>query len=171
MSDHELRLGDLDLTPAKNSFVFAISREQAIMYGHERPTPEEVDQYNAESRERWEKSVAQWALLDAAAAELATISGPLARDIVRLHACADDMAECVECSPDDEEGYGVSWPCATVRLVAERFGVTLPEGYLGSRPSDRPHEMPPEGYQPFSPPLARWHSAALGEALDREFDL
>ena len=167
-SGPSLRLGDLDLTPmTTNSFVFTMSRDQAIMFGHERPTPKEVEEFNAESRERWERSVAQWALLDAAAAELAAISDPLARGVLDLHACAETMAECSECSPDDEEGYGVSWPCATVRLVAERFGVTLPEGYFGSRPGDAPHEMPPEGYQPFVPPLARWHSAALGEAFDR----
>lgn len=169
--DSSVRLGDLDLSPLANSFVFTISREQAIMEGLEKPTPEEVERYNVGARERWEKSVAEWAVLDAALAELDAIADPLGRKVLDLHAIADDEAVCDACSFDSDDPYDEAWPCPTVKIVAKHFDVTLPDGYFGHRPDDEPHEMPPEGYQRFVPPLARWRSAALGAALDREVGL
>lgn len=150
--------------PLTNTIVFTISRDQAIMFGHEKPTAEEVARYNADARERWEQSVKQWRLLDAAASELDAIADPLARKILDLHGCDPCAAECVECSEDGEESYPVSWPCETVTLIAAHFGVEMPSGYFGSRPDEKPHEMPPEGYRPFAPPRMDAFVRAFDEA-------
>lgn len=163
--DPKVTLGDLDFTT--NTFVFTMSREQAIDLGHAKPTPEEVKRFNAESRERWERSVAQWEKLDATLAELAAITEPLARKVLDLHACASDEAVCDACSLDSDDPYDEPWPCLTARLVADHFGVAIPEGYFGSRPDVHPYEMPPEGFTPFVPPMPRWHTA-LDEVFDRE---
>lgn len=149
-----------------NSFVYRVSREEAIAYGHVKPTPEEVEHHNTESRVRWEKSVAEWEEADRFRSALADVTDPVARVVLDLHRpLDDDTAECDHCVRG-EYGDHEPWPCDTVEAVSQALGIKPPDAWLGHRPGPEPHEMPPEGYTPIVPPLRRWITSALEDAID-----
>jgi hypothetical protein len=80
--------------------------------------------------------VEAWRLYDAARPALAAIDDPLARAILDLHAAdTEEHPECEGCEFGGYDAEAPEWPCSTVRLVAEHFGIELPDGgYLWRRP-------------------------------------
>lgn len=137
-----------DLRPFKmNHIAMNISREMAIMEGLVKPTPEEVAQYDADSRLSWERSVREWRVLDDARAALDEIADPVSRKILDLHSPVNaDSADCAGC-PRDRDGDLEDWPCATVEIIADHYDITLPSGYVGGRPGPEPSTMPPDGFK------------------------
>lgn len=58
------------------------------------------------------------------------INDPLARKILALH--RDCGPQTGECGRDDDVGdVGFGWPCETVRLIAEHFGIEHPSESFG----------------------------------------
>lgn len=59
------------------------------------------------------------------------IDDPLARKIVALHRdCGPGTGECGR-DDDDQECVGLDWPCETLRVVADHFGIAHPSESSG----------------------------------------
>lgn len=73
--------------------------------------------------------------------QLDALTDPLARAVLDLHRREPNSGSWT-CAGDEAEGFEAErpeWPCATVRVVAERFGIPMPaEGtwWIGARPAD-----------------------------------
>lgn len=152
----------------KNSIAIHVSREDAIFYGHVKPTAGEVAEYNAKARASWEAAIVEWEALDAFRGEVDALTGDTTRAVLDLHRPASlDIAECQGC-PSDADDTPAPWPCVTVEVVARVAGIEPPTAYFGRRPDPQPHTMRPEGYEPIADPLT-W--AGAHEAFVRAFDI
>lgn len=99
-----------------------ISREQlgGDVTPFSRPTPEQRAQWAAERAER-ERRLAEYA------AATDDIADPLARVVLDLHRREGDTRPvCIGCDADGFETEYPEWPCRTVRLVGQRFGLEDP---------------------------------------------
>lgn len=89
-----------------------------------------ADEQSDADRARWHaERVEAWRLYDAARPALAAITDPLARAVLDLHhADTVEHPQCQGCEFDGYDAEPPAWPCATVRIVADRFGIRLPDG-------------------------------------------
>lgn len=125
----------LDLTPKKMGMVVQVSREQAIDYGYVEPTPEEVAQREALTARYVASSRAAWAEYEVTAAALEAVAEPAVRAVLDLHA-PDMNTFDVTCSADvydSEMGDHETYPCETVRAIANAYGIPLPSYPLSLR--------------------------------------
>ena len=152
-----------------NSFAFTVSREQALMWGMDDFTPEELAAHNAKMSAFHAEQRALRALMLSAYADMRNMSS-LGNAILDLHSCDLDAewgAECPGCDFDGYEGEAPSWPCRTVVAVAQHYGVVMPDRSLPGKHYEG--EYRPRDGKRVENPLRRWRSAfyeALDEALD-----
>jgi hypothetical protein len=109
----------------RESYAVLVPRELLLDAGLVEPTPAErahLDQQTAEADRRIEERSAKH---ESARRQLAAITDPLARAILDLHH-EDDLHECAGYDYQGWEAEGPDWPCQTVRLVAEKYGIDLP---------------------------------------------
>lgn len=110
----------------RNAFAFAISREDALWQGHANdPTDAELAKARADI-ERWhEDAVAAWRatkpFLDRV--EEITAHQYLDGKLLTLHALDAKSGDCTTCGDE----WGVTWPCATARLVLTHRGIPIPD--------------------------------------------
>lgn len=122
----------------KHSVAINLSREMALDFGLVEPTPEEAEKRAQEAREHRAKARASWEVYDAARPALEALTDPIARKVLDLHA-ADSIEgpKCQGCDIDGYEAEQPEWPCATVELIADHYGIQLPDPWhLWRRPAD-----------------------------------
>jgi hypothetical protein len=111
----------------KNSFAIRISREDAIAFGLEEPTPQEAADRAAE-HEQWriESAAREMALADAYGRLLDAVS-PEGRLVLELHEADDSeyLRACQGCDFSGGEGEPPDWPCRTVLALAEHHGIEM----------------------------------------------
>lgn len=137
MSEHEMRLGDINLT--SNSFVVSVSREQLLDMGQIEPTPEELADRNEKSKMFHADQRAKRGQFIKALDRLGN-SDALTMAILELHAPdldAEYGSDCLGCDVAGYDGEQPEWPCRTIDLVAAQNGISLPSGTLpGKRYED-----------------------------------
>lgn len=89
--------------------------------------------YTAEERAEWAREAEERKQRAAEyAAKIDTISNPIARMVLDLHARDEarygtrDLGCCEGCDVDGYEGEQPSWPCRTVVLIGNHFGIEEP---------------------------------------------
>lgn len=126
------------LTPewVNNAIAVNISRDRALMFGLVTPTPEEAAEGERRARQYDVRRRESWRLYDEARAALASITDPLARAILDLHATDTiERPTCGGCDIDGYEAEAPEWPCRTVQTVADQYEITLPDpAHLWRRP-------------------------------------
>lgn len=80
-------------------------------------------------------------------ARLDVLDDPVARAVLDLHAPVEDHfgIECHGCPEDDDQGHP-SWPCTTVRVVADVYGIDLPPDIGWADDPDFDPHAPIPGY-------------------------
>ena len=117
----------------KHSVAIRISREMALDMGLEEPTPEEAAQREARHREYVIERNQRTLIREAAWAWLGSIKEPALRAVLDLHAMVDPEhpewsdPTCAHCYDDTEMGDHTTWPCETIRAIADVRGIEVPK--------------------------------------------
>ena len=132
----------------RNAFAFTMSREDAIAYGHVKPTEEERvamrDRLRVSMREQYAEHTADWEVQQVAGPALAAITDERSRALLDLHSIRShgwDGAYCDGCEFSGMEAEPGEWPCSTVRLVASWHSIELPKTWREKAP-EPPHDIP-----------------------------
>lgn len=158
----------------RNSIALRISREDALSYGFETPTPEEVATARARVVEYHGEQVAAHEETKVFLSRVAVHStgDELPAQLLRLHHHGEadwDRRDCVACGNGD---HPVSWPCATVRLILDELGVVIPGEVvideprpLGEPDPDNPYWPYPKSRQAFLDAFFPMSFATLSEPI------
>ncbi|HMM95353.1 hypothetical protein [Phycicoccus sp.] len=135
----------------RNSFTMRISREDALSYGFEQPTPEEVTTARARLVGFHAEQVAAHEETKVFLSRVAVHStgDDLTARLLRLHHHGEgdwDRRDCVACGNGD---HPIAWPCETAGLVLDELGVVIPADVVIDEPRPIGEPDPDNPYWPY----------------------
>lgn len=107
-----------------------------MILAREAATPEQVAASVADEEKRraeMAENVTRWRdETRRARHELAALAHrePVARMVLELHSPYEGGDECEGCDPGDSAEGPARYPCRTVRLIGEHYGITMPERWI-----------------------------------------